>query len=81
MFFCFFYDCSFKFTPISCLINTKSSSINSNITNDNTQINTKQQTKDNISINEQFAILNLDNNHFYGYLDNSHLYYIFLFSN
>lgn len=50
--------------------------INSTVTNDISNTDTSKQVKSDVSTNDKVAICSLDNNHFYGYIDNGVLYYV-----
>ena len=50
--------------------------INSTVTNDISNTDTSKKVKSDVSTNDKVAICSLDNNHFYGYIDNGVLYYV-----
>ena len=50
--------------------------INSTVTNDIPNTDTSKQVKSDVLTNDKVAICSLDNNHFYGYIDNGVLYYV-----
>lgn len=50
--------------------------INSTVTNNISNTDTSKQVKSDVSTNDKVAICRLDNNHFYGYIDNGMLYYV-----
>ena len=50
--------------------------INSTVTNDISNTDTSKQVKNDVSTNDKVALCSLENNHFYGYIDNGVLYYV-----